>query len=76
MYSTTLYSNAKYLTILLSECYSNAAALDYDAQLAMVLEMSKQQSQQPPPGSQQQEDLEKREQEELEKILALSLIEK
>ena len=42
----------------------------------MVLEMSKQQSQQPPLVSQQQEDLEKREQEELEKILALSLIEK
>ena len=42
----------------------------------MVLEMSKQQSQQPPPVSQQQEDLEKREQDELEKILALSLIEK
>lgn len=52
--------------------------LDYDSQLAMVLEMSKQQVQSPQPSERSQEevDLERQEQEELEKILALSLVEK
>lgn len=56
----------------------STGALDYDSQLAMVLEMSKQQVQSPQPSERSQEevDLERQEQEELEKILALSLVEK
>ena len=55
------------------DCRPTAEQLDYESQIAMALRMS---TQQPQRQEMSREELERREQEELEKILALSLVEK